>query len=272
MWLLKTGNLALSSMASSRVFMDKDIQPTIDYVNWLSSNPETAKRVNADEVTKVESMTIGQILAYIKQENAKEASFNCIATIDDVVRDNAWYYIACSSCQTKATRGPSSLMCAKCGKTNVSGLPRYRATISVYDNKDKADFVLLGDAGSELTGKKAAELVDNYFEANQEVGVGHMMPAPQALIDTIGQTHKFKIKVSDLNLTGKIQAITVTKVVSPAVLPPLPSSAEFPIIVDDEVAAPTGSVSDASGHNAGDGTDSTSNKVEGQMPKRPKYE
>ncbi|CDY17498.1 BnaC03g65650D [Brassica napus] len=28
-------------------------------------------------------MTIGQIYAYIKQENAKEASFDCIATIDD---------------------------------------------------------------------------------------------------------------------------------------------------------------------------------------------
>ena len=31
----RTGNLALSSMASSRVFIDKDIQPTIDYFSWL---------------------------------------------------------------------------------------------------------------------------------------------------------------------------------------------------------------------------------------------
>ena len=93
-------------------------------------------------------MTIGQIYAYIKQENAKvkyklkitlwkkyscdslafnllqEASFDCIATIDDVKRDSAWYYIGCSGCQTKATRGPSSLMCAKCGKTNVSGVAK----------------------------------------------------------------------------------------------------------------------------------------------------
>ncbi|XP_048614729.1 uncharacterized protein LOC106374014 [Brassica napus] len=120
----RTGNLALSSMASSRVFIDKDIQPTIDYFSWLGSNPEIAKRVNADEVTRSETMTIGQIYAYIKQENAKEASFDCIATTDDLKRDSAWYYIGCSGCQTKATRGPSSLMYAKCGKNNVSGVAK----------------------------------------------------------------------------------------------------------------------------------------------------
>ncbi|KAH0903484.1 hypothetical protein HID58_042987 [Brassica napus] len=200
-----TCNLALSSMASSRVFIDKDIQPTIDYFSWLGSNPEIAKRVNADEVTRSETMTIGQIYAYIKQENAKEASFDCIATIDDVKRDSAWYYIGCSGCQTKATRGPSSLMCAKCGKTNVSGVAKYLAKISVYE--------------------KMTRLFLSYLvmqEANQDLGAGHQMPVPQALIDTIGQTHKFRVNVSKLNLTGKIQAITVTKIVSPEVLPPVP--------------------------------------------------
>lgn len=34
----------------------------------------------------------------------------------------------------------------------------------MYDESDQAFFVLLGDAGQELTGKKAAELVESYFE------------------------------------------------------------------------------------------------------------
>ncbi|KAG2329486.1 hypothetical protein Bca52824_000666 [Brassica carinata] len=55
-------------MTSSRVFIGEDIQPKIDYCNWLSSNPEIAKRVNADEVTRAETMTIGKIFAYVKQE------------------------------------------------------------------------------------------------------------------------------------------------------------------------------------------------------------
>lgn len=44
---------------------------------------------------------------------------------------------------------------------------------------------------------------------------------PQALIDTIGQTRTFVIKISQHNLDGKTQALTVTKVLSPEV--PAPS-------------------------------------------------
>ena len=36
--------------------------------------------------------------------------------------------------------------------------------LSVYDNNDHASFVLLGDDGRELTGMKASELVESYFE------------------------------------------------------------------------------------------------------------
>jgi len=34
----------------------------------------------------------------------------------------------------------------------------------VYDNDDQATFVLLGGVGHELSGKKASELVEKYFE------------------------------------------------------------------------------------------------------------
>ena len=36
--------------------------------------------------------------------------------------------------------------------------------MSVYDNSEQAVFVLLGEAGRELTGKPASELVRSYFE------------------------------------------------------------------------------------------------------------
>ncbi|XP_048596800.1 uncharacterized protein LOC125578346 [Brassica napus] len=102
----------------------------------------------------------------MKQGAVKDAFFVCTATIDDVVHDSPWYYIACGGCKTKATKGPTSLMCAKCGKNDVAGEPQYLAKIYVYDKSDEAVFVLLGDAGRELTGKHASELVSNYFEAN----------------------------------------------------------------------------------------------------------
>ncbi|KAF8099654.1 hypothetical protein N665_0240s0027 [Sinapis alba] len=209
------GALSLSSLSSSRVFFDLDVQPTRDYLTWLGSNTDVANRVNADIVTKAETVTIGELFSYIKQEGAKVAWFECTATIDNVVHGSAWYYIACGGCKTKATKGATTLMCKKCGKAEVAGVAEYLTKLSVYDNNDHAIFVFLGDAGRELTGKKASELVENYFEVNESVGDDHVIPVPQALIDTIGQTHKFIVKVSDHNLTGKTQSLTVTKVLPP---------------------------------------------------------
>ncbi|KAF3520221.1 hypothetical protein DY000_02061204 [Brassica cretica] len=184
--------LSLSSLSSPRVFFDMDVQPTREYLAWLESNSEVANRVNAEIVTKTETATIGELLSYMKQEEAKVNWFECTATIDDVVRDSAWYYIACGGCKTKATKGPTTLMCKKCGKTEITGA---------------AD-----DVGHELTGKKASGLVESYYETNEGAVDGHVVPVSQALIDTIGQTCTFVIKISNHNLEGKTQALTVTKV------------------------------------------------------------
>ncbi|KAG2272018.1 hypothetical protein Bca52824_066573 [Brassica carinata] len=224
-WVLlnTTGTLALTSMSSSRVFMDCDVQPTVDYFSWLGSNPQSAELVNAEVVTKRETLTIREIFSYIKDGSNKEAFFECTATIDDVVHGSTWYYISCSGCHTKATKGPTSLMCSKCGKVNISGVPQYRAQISVYDNSEQAVFVLLGDAGFELTGKHAAELVSSYFEANGDQGVTQEVPLPEALISTIGQKHNFCVKVTKHNLDGKSRSLTVTKII-PLKSPPVTES------------------------------------------------
>ncbi|KAG2283575.1 hypothetical protein Bca52824_054795 [Brassica carinata] len=113
------GALSLSSMAPSRVFMDSDVQATRDYFTWLVSNSDVANRVDADVVTKTETVTICELFSYMKQAAAK---------------------------------------------------------------------------------------------ANESVGDDHIVPVAQALSDTIGQTRKFIVKVSNHNLTGKTQSLTVTKV------------------------------------------------------------
>uniref|UniRef100_A0A0D3AW05 Replication factor A C-terminal domain-containing protein n=1 Tax=Brassica oleracea var. oleracea TaxID=109376 RepID=A0A0D3AW05_BRAOL len=183
------GALSLSSMAPSRVFMDSDVQATRDYFTWLVSNSDVANRVDADVVTKTETVTICELFSYMKQAAAKVAWFECIATVADAVHGSSWYYIGCGVCHTKATKGPTTLMCKKCGKSDIVGVAQFLAKISGYDKSDQAFFVLLGDAGDD-----------------------HIVPVAQALSDTIGQTRKFIVKVSNHNLTGKTQSLTVTKV------------------------------------------------------------
>ncbi|CDY45967.1 BnaA09g12990D [Brassica napus] len=203
------GALTISSLSSSRVFLDLDVQPTRDYLAWLGSNSEVANRINAEIVTKAETVTIGELFTYIKQEGSKvyytkrlytvNTLALCTATIDDVGHGSAWYYIACGGCKTKVTKGPTTLMCKKCGKAEVAGVAEYLTNLSVYDNNDHARFVLLCDAGHDLTGKLASELVERYFEANESVGDDAVVPVPQALIDTIGQTRTFVVKIKRPN-------------------------------------------------------------------------
>ncbi|CAN7008665.1 unnamed protein product [Brassica oleracea var. botrytis] len=181
------GVLSLSSMASSRVFLDGDVQETLLYLSWLDSNLDVASRVNAEVVTKPEIATLGDLFSYMNHASATVAWFECTATIDDVVNGYGWYYIGCGVCYTKATKGPTTLMCKKSGKSEIVGVAQYLSKLSVYDHSDQAVFVVLGDAGEELTGKKAAELVERYYEVDMK-------------------------HVSNHNLTAKTQTLTVTKV------------------------------------------------------------
>ena len=65
---------------------------------------------------------------YIKfYTRLQDAFFECTATIDDVVHGSAWYYIGCSECHAKATKGATSLICTntRCEKVNTTGVAQY---------------------------------------------------------------------------------------------------------------------------------------------------
>ncbi|CAH8355760.1 unnamed protein product [Eruca vesicaria subsp. sativa] len=114
-----------------------------------------------------------------------------------------------------------------------------------YDKSEQAVFVVLGDAGKVLTGKPASELVASYFESKEDVASDHCVPAPRALLDAIGKTFKFIVKISDQNLTGKIHSITVTKVLPPDAL------LEEEVIADDGIAEAADDALNAGSEDAG---------------------
>ncbi|CAF2271111.1 unnamed protein product, partial [Brassica napus] len=270
------GTLALTSMSSTRVFMDNDVQPTIEYFTWLGCNPDTANQVSAEVVTKRETLSIADIFSYIKKDSAKDAFFECTATIDDVVHGSAWYYIACSGCHS--TKGPTSMVCTntKCEKVNTTGVAQYRAKISVYDNSEQAVFVLLGDAGRSLTGKHASELLSSYFEANGDKGAEDEVPVPESLISIIGQTHRFCVKVTDHNFSGNTRAITVTKVLSQDIPPHTEASVgnnnaaspKVMMLTRDEVSEPSKSRGDCANEESKRGYDT----ADPEKAKRPRCE
>ncbi|KAL0801547.1 hypothetical protein Bca101_056723 [Brassica carinata] len=141
------------------------------------------------------------------ENTPRVAWFECTTTIDDVLHGSPWYYISCGGCNTKATKGPTSLVCMnkKRAKSEVVGVPQYLTNISIYDKSEQAVFVLLGDAGRELTGKHASELVARYFEL---IKLSRFHKLSWIPLDK----HTSLLSKSLSNLTGKTQTITVTKV------------------------------------------------------------
>ncbi|KAL0775345.1 hypothetical protein Bca101_040499 [Brassica carinata] len=202
----------------------------------LGSNPDIAEQVNAEVVTKRETMTIREIFSYIEQESAKDAFFECTATIDDVVHGSSWFSFFHN---------------------------RYLSKMSVYDNSEQAVFVLLGEAGRELTGKPASELVRSYFEANGNEGVNLEAPVPEALISTIGQKHKFCVKVIEHNFSGKTRSLTVTKIL------PLDTSPATVSSEDNQTTATSKETSENRVDSA-DGSKRTCDSSELERAKRPK--
>ncbi|CAF2106286.1 unnamed protein product [Brassica napus] len=216
------GKLCLSSMSSSRVFLDEEVDPTKEYLAWLVDHEPFCNFFGEHpvEVVKAETLTISEIAAFLKRQPAQVAYFDGIATIDDVKLGTKWYYIACKDCQTKLNRGPTTLLCPKCGNENATAVANYRVELSVYDNEEQCTFIILGDAGKDLTGRKATELINACVQENSGDAAELEVPLPQCFIDTIGQTKKFRIKVAHYNFTSTRLSLTATKIVSPADLPP----------------------------------------------------
>ncbi|CDY43295.1 BnaC06g01730D [Brassica napus] len=208
--------LCLSSMSSSRVFFDEEVDPTKEYLAWLTTNSAVTSLVNPVEVIKSETLTISEIAVFLKRQPAQ------------------WYYIACKDCQTKLNRGPTTLLCPKCGNENATAVANYRVELSVYDNDEQCTFIILGDAGKDLTGRKATELIDAYVQENGGDAAELDVPLPQCFTDTIGQTKKFRIKVGHYNFTSTRMSLTATKIVSAAELPPKNPPLKTPAVTEVE--------------------------------------
>ncbi|CAN6928547.1 unnamed protein product [Brassica oleracea] len=186
--LRKQGTLPSVQCHPHMCFMDYDVQPTIDYFNWLvlGSNPEIEKLVNAEEE--------GLSNAYPQFDVQRASDF--LFPLDH----------------------------------------KYLAKISIYDKNYQAVFVLLGNASHELTGKHSSEMTASYR--------------------TLKSWSKCQNTTSQVI---KTQTITLMKIVSAVVLPPLTTPPELPLAAKSKMALP--SASDVGVYIAEEGNKSTSNNV-----------
>ena len=111
----------------------------------------------------------------------------------------------------------------------------------------------------------------NVCQANESVGDDHLVPVPQALINTIRKTRKFIVKVSNHNLTGKTKSLTLTKVLTPEA-PELEGDLKENVIVPDAQETLQKGVAEdgpSTGFEESDG-ERAADIVEAEEPKRAK--
>ena len=100
-------------------------------------------------------------------------------------------------------------------------------------------------------------------QANGNEGVDLEAPVPEALISTIGQKHKFCVKVTEHNFSGKTRSLTVTKIL------PLDSEPTTMSPEDNHTTATSGETSENCVDSA-DGSKRTCDSSELERVKRPK--
>ena len=102
------------------------------------------------------------------------------------------------------------------------------------------------------------------------------MPVPEALINTIGQTHKFCVKVTYHNFSGNPRAITVTKILPLDTPPPTEASLGNDIAATSEETMQTGNdvcePSKSCGDSAYEESKRTFDSVDPEKVKRPRCE
>ncbi|CDY18318.1 BnaC09g30680D [Brassica napus] len=184
------GVVTLSSTASTRLFFDSDIIET-----------EKLLRYSSAAVTKVETV----------------ASFICTATITDVMEEYGWYFISCTACKWQLERSETTFICPnfKCKKPNTVGLIRYRFEVKVCDDSgNEGTFVIFDKEALKLVVRQAPDVMNEMSESgengsNEDSGTA----TPQCVLDIVGRTCKFQVKVNDFNFKSARTTATVSRII-----------------------------------------------------------
>ncbi|KAG2270769.1 hypothetical protein Bca52824_065324 [Brassica carinata] len=169
-----------------------------------------------------ETLTIGEIATFLKRQPAQldTGGITLLARIADQVKPYRQHCFVQNGMKMlrRVEVSPLKYVFATMYILIIWFLASYRVELSVYDNDEQCTFIILGDAGKDLTGKQ--QLIDAYVRENGGDAAELEVSLPQCFIDTIGQTKKFRIKVAHYNFTSTQLSLTAIKIVSPAELPP----------------------------------------------------
>ncbi|CAL9234414.1 unnamed protein product [Arabidopsis halleri] len=209
------GAVTLSSTSASRLFFDTDIAETTEFNTWLSEqDPPFGSSSSA--ITKIETLTLNELHEFIENETPQEISFQCVATIVNVLGEYHWNYVSCTYCNTMLEKLDTTMTCTTCKKPNKVGVLRYRFEISVSDeNNGLATFVIFDREGIHFAGRRAPEVFASEYPEGDDPDECELISknTPQCILDIVGRTCKFQVKLTPYNFRATRQTFTVSRII-----------------------------------------------------------
>ncbi|CAJ2672419.1 unnamed protein product [Trifolium pratense] len=138
--------------------------------------------------------------------------YNCVATVDEILEKNGWYYVSCPKCKKSASAAKTNFTCAFCEESVDYPVTRYRLELRVRDATDSTIFVLFDDLVEQITQIKLVDLTSALENETENV-----VAIPHQLQRIIGTTHIFHIKMKSYFEGRGRQSFTVNRIVKPTV-------------------------------------------------------
>ncbi|WJX11339.1 hypothetical protein P8452_01964 [Trifolium repens] len=150
--------------------------------------------------------TISEILDMAASGNNMSVVYHCVATVDDILVKNGWYYVSCSECRKKWSPTKKD-QCEHCKVDVAYPKNRFRLELQVKDPTDSTIFVLFDEVVEQVVQVKCGDLTSNLENGNVKDS-----ELPREILNIIGTKHVFQVKMSSYFETPGRQSFTPNKI------------------------------------------------------------
>ncbi|XP_045817402.1 replication protein A 70 kDa DNA-binding subunit A-like [Trifolium pratense] len=189
------GEFFVQSSRSTTIYINIDIPEAIELAqsskvaNVMDESVNLPLLVVHPKVNKVK--TISEILDIAASGSNMNDVYHCAATVDDILVKNGWYYVSCPDCRKTVSPTETGFKCDHCKVDIAYPKTRFRLELQVKDRTATTIFVLFDEVAEQVVQVKLGDLTSNL-----ENGNGGDSELPGQLLNIIGSTHVFQVKMS----------------------------------------------------------------------------
>ncbi|KAK2400766.1 replication protein A 70 kDa DNA-binding subunit B [Trifolium repens] len=205
------GEFYVQSSRSTTIFINIDIPKAIELAQSSKAANVMDEIVNLPFLVvhrKIDKMkTISEILGMAASGNNMNAVYHCVATVDDILVKNGWYYVSCSECRKTWSPTETDFQCEHCKVDVAYPKIRFRLELQVKDPTDSTIFVLFDEVVEQVVQVKCGDLTSNLENGNVKDS-----ELPGQILNIIGTKHVFQVKMSSYFESRGRQSFTPNKI------------------------------------------------------------